>query len=308
MTVYEVCTVVTEQCPVDWTVYGYYPNLGVNAFFAAIFGVCFIIQVAQGFKYKSWNFTVPFALGCMTECIGYVGRVLLNNNPWSNTGFEMQICCLIMAPAFLAAGIYLTLMHMVNTFGTQWSPIRPRLYPWIFISCDFLSLVLQAAGGATAATAGYNVSLANIGGNIMLAGIVWQVFTLIVFAGLSGAYFRRVHVNRSEMTASALAVFESRKFRLFLVAITIGFTTIFVRCAFRIAELANGWSSTIMRNEVEFIVFDGVMILISVLCLTVISAGQYFPQMQERSGPGRRALAKHTSTPSGSELEAAVEK
>ena len=151
-------------------------------------------------------------------------------------------------------------MHIVNTLGPQYSPITPKFYPWIFISCDFLSLVLQAAGGATAATANGNKTLSTDGGYIMLSGIVWQVFTLMVFGGLCVEYFRRVYANRYNLTASATAVFNSTKFRLFVAAITVAFTTIFVRCVFRIAELADGWASPIMRNEVEFIVFDGVYV------------------------------------------------
>ncbi|MCJ1284118.1 hypothetical protein MMC26_003449 [Xylographa opegraphella] len=303
-----VCLEVSSYCPVSISVYGYAPNLGVNVFFAAFFGLCLIIQVAQGIKYKSKSFTIPFALGCLAECIGYVGRILLHKNVWDNVGFEMQICCLIMAPAFLAAAIYLTLMHIVNTLGPQYSPITPKFYPWIFISCDFLSLVLQAAGGGTAATAKGNKTLADAGGNVMLAGIVWQVFTLMVFGGLCAEYFRRVYVNRYNLTPSATAVFNSTKFRLFVAAVTIAFTTIFIRCAFRIAELADGWKSPIMQNEVEFIVFDGVMCLIAVIVLTIFSQGQYFPQMQEHNSVGRPALDRHSSDLSGSDVEAAGEK
>ncbi|MCJ1315732.1 hypothetical protein MMC15_001052 [Xylographa vitiligo] len=303
-----VCREVLPWCPVSLSIYGYAPNLGVNAFFAAFFGVCLMIQVAQGIKYKSKAFTIPFALGCLSECIGYVGRILLHNNVWDNTGFDMQICCLIIAPAFLAAAIYLTLMHIVNTLGTQYSPITPRFYPWIFISCDFLSLVLQAAGGATAATADGNKTLSTDGGNIMLAGIVWQVFTLMVFGGLSGEYFRRVYANRSNLTSSAITIFNSRKFRLFVAAVTVAFTTIFIRCVFRIAELADGWKSPIMQNEAEFIVFDGVMCLIAVLVLTIFCQGQYFPQMQEHSSVGRPAHDRHSSDLSSSDVEAATEK
>ena len=153
---------------------------------------------------------------------------------------------------------------MVNTLGPQYSPLRPNLYPWIFISCDLLSLILQAAGGGTAATAKGNHQLAIAGGNVMLAGIVWQVFTLIIFAGLCGEYFRRVYVHRYNLDASATAVFNSTNFRLFLVAISIAFTTIFTRCVFRIAELADGWSSPIMQNEIEFIILDGVSVHLSV--------------------------------------------
>ncbi|MCJ1417005.1 hypothetical protein MMC32_003344 [Xylographa parallela] len=197
---------------------------------------------------------------------------------------------------------------MVNTLGPQYSPITPIFYPWIFISCDFLSLVLQAAGGATAATASGNQTLSSDGGYVMLAGIVWQVFTLMVFGGLCGAYFQRVYVNRYNLTSSATTVFNSKRFRLFVAAVTVAYTTIFVRCVFRIAELADGWKSPIMQNEVEFIVFDGVMCLIAVLAMTIFCQGQYFPEMQEKNKAGRPDIVRHSSSLNTSDLEAATEK
>lgn len=86
-----------------------------------------------------------------------------------------QIVLLIFAPAFLAAGVYLILKHAVIQFGTEWSRIRPAWYTYIFIACDVSSLVLQSAGGAIAATADNDQSASDIGTDIMIAGIIWQV-------------------------------------------------------------------------------------------------------------------------------------
>ena len=97
---------------------------------------------------------------------------MLHNNAWSSNGFEIQICCLIIAPAFVAAGVYLTLKHIVIEFGASFSRLRPRLYTWIFIFCDILSLVLQGAGGGTAATAANGSNLQNVGTDLMITGIV----------------------------------------------------------------------------------------------------------------------------------------
>lgn len=62
----------------------------------------------------------------------------------------MQIVCLTIALAFIAAGLYLTLSRIVITFGPENSPIKPPSYPRIFIPCDVVSLLLQAAGGGIA--------------------------------------------------------------------------------------------------------------------------------------------------------------
>ncbi len=40
------------------------------------------------------------------EAVGYGGRIMMHKNPWDRNGFKTQICCLVLAPSFLAAGIY----------------------------------------------------------------------------------------------------------------------------------------------------------------------------------------------------------
>ena len=218
---------------------------------------------------------------------GYVGRIMLHDNPWSSNGFEIQICCLIIAPAFLAAGVYLTLKHIVLEIGPEFSRLPARYYTWIFIGCDLLSLILQGAGGGTAATADPGSSLQNVGNNLMMAGIVWQVFTLLVFAGLVTDYVLRARARRAEWQPAAIKLTSSLKFQIFVAGLVLSFITIFIRCVFRIGEMANGWGNSIMQDEVDFVVLDSVMITIAALCLTAFHPGWMFPpmQMHGKTGP-----------------------
>jgi hypothetical protein len=143
-----------------------------NAFFAAFFGLALLIQLFLGIRYKTWTYMIAIVLGCLAECVGYIGRIMMSNNPYDDNGFKIQIVLLIFAPAFLAAGIYLTLKHVVLSFGQEWSRLRPNWYTYVFIACDVSSLILQSAGGALAAIADPGDSLGDIGTNIMIAGIV----------------------------------------------------------------------------------------------------------------------------------------
>jgi hypothetical protein len=45
-------------CNVEGTLYGYYPNMGANAFFVAFFALCFIWQLFCGIRYKTWTYMV----------------------------------------------------------------------------------------------------------------------------------------------------------------------------------------------------------------------------------------------------------
>ena len=205
---------------------------------------------------------------------------MLHSNPWSSNGFEIQICCLIIAPAFIAAGVYLTLKHITLEIGANFSRIRPKLYTWIFCLADLFSLVLQGAGGGIAATANHGSSLQNVGNDLMMTGIAWQVFTLLIFGGIICDYAFRVYTHRSELEPSAIKLMNSTSFKLFTSGLVLAYLTIFTRCVFRIGEMANGWGNPIMQDQTDFVVLDGVMITIATLCLTTFHPGLAFPEMQ----------------------------
>ncbi len=64
------CTDISIFCPVDQTIYGYFPILGANVFFCAFFGICAAIQLFAGFRYKSWTYFTALFWGCVAECLG----------------------------------------------------------------------------------------------------------------------------------------------------------------------------------------------------------------------------------------------
>ncbi|ETI22850.1 hypothetical protein G647_06927 [Cladophialophora carrionii CBS 160.54] len=296
----DFCTEVTPECPVTLTTYGYYPNLSVNSFFIALFGICLFLQLALGTWRRTWTYLAVLAIGCFGEAVGYVGRIIMHNNPWSGAGFKTQICCLVLAPSFLAAGIYVTLKHLVIYCGAENSRLKPRLYPWIFIGCDFGSIVLQAIGGGIAASAGdHNADpkLLDAGNGLIVAGIAFQVATMSVCGLLILDYYirfqrakktkSRAHAG-SEYEKRSAVPNEARNFRLFCFAIGMAYTTILIRCIYRLPEMAGGWGNALMRNETEFLILDGMMVGIACVLMTLFHPGFFFEPMRKfkRSGSG----------------------
>jgi hypothetical protein len=230
------------------------------------------------------------------EVVGYAGRLIMYNNPFDETGFQMQICCLIISPAFISAGIYLTLKHIVINFGESWSRLPPVWYTRIFITGDILSLVLQGAGGGIAATADAGSDLLDIGTNLMVAGVVLQVVILSCFGILLAEYTIRTYNRRDQLSAGAMTLFHKTSFRCFIFAVIIGFFGIYIRCVYRIPELTGGWRSELMRDETDFIVLEGAMIVLSVLVLTVFHPGYCFPALGNTIGKNRAARGKSMDT------------
>ena len=56
------------------------------------------------YRYEYWS-NAPSG-GLRLTMIGYVGRILLHANPFDDVGFNMQICCLIIAPVRTPVGYH----------------------------------------------------------------------------------------------------------------------------------------------------------------------------------------------------------
>ena len=98
----------------------------------------------------------------------------------------------------------------------------------------------------------------DLGTNLMISGIVFQVVTLIMFATLAIDYFLRTRRNWSTVNESATALAGTKQFKWFAWALLVAFAGVFLRSVYRIAELAPGWATPIMRDEISFIILEGL--------------------------------------------------
>ena len=191
--------------------------------------------------------------------IGYGGRLLLHNDPFSKWGFKINVILLTIAPAFLSAGLYIMLKRLVLLFGPQYSRISPNGYAYIFVAADVVSIILQGAGGAISAIATEKTFL-DQGVDIMIAGLVSQVFTLTIFAGLCVDFARQVLKHRGSLPPARQALMSTWKFKFVTGAMVFAFLCIQTRCAYRVAELSQGWGSELMREEGDFIIMDSMLV------------------------------------------------
>jgi hypothetical protein len=289
------CTKAT--CDASRSVYGYAPLLSVTIIFLVVFALSGVAYLVQGLKLRhTWFFTIAMLLGALSETLGYVAKLLLWNDPFSDVGFKMSVVLLTFAPAFYAAGIYYTLKHICLTFGASFSRLRPKYYTWIFISCDVFSIMLQAAGGAVS-SASEDLTVLNIGTNIMIAGLVLQVFTLLVFGILAGDYGYSAYRNRNNLNPATKSLRQTLRFKLFILALWIAYLGILIRCCYRVAELVRGWSNNpILRSEGLFIGLDSVPCAIAAVVLNIWHPGWCFPKETQQSAVSEEKMAGATSS------------
>jgi len=147
----ELCTLQT--CDLSLGQLEYLPSVWGNAVFVGVFGILLPLHIFLGIKYKTWGFMAGLILGTVLETVGYVVRILLHYSIFDKDYFILYLIFLTIAPAFISAGIYICLSRIVMLYAPQLSRFKPRTYTICFCTSDFISLVLQAAGGAIASVA-----------------------------------------------------------------------------------------------------------------------------------------------------------
>ncbi|KAH9861427.1 hypothetical protein J1614_011173 [Plenodomus biglobosus] len=274
-----------ELCGLEDSFWGYRLNYIANLAFAVLFGISMVAFLGQGILSKKWwGFTFAMTAGCALEVIGYIARTKAYEYLWEEDYFLIQIVCLTVAPAFLAAGIYLCLSRIITTFGSENSRLKPRSYPRIFILCDVVSLVLQATGGALASVASHENRSPDTGNHVMIAGLAFQVFTLLIFLLLALDF--AIRTCRRISSDGAYAALDQRHaklrsswvFRGFLMALTISTLCIFTRCVYRVAELSEGWEGHLMLTQKYFIGLEGAVVIAAVLLLNMFHPGLCFKE------------------------------
>lgn len=81
------CTIST--CPASFRQIQYTPSLAGNAFYLAVFCLILVAQLFLGIRYKTWGFLAGMVGGLALEILGYLARVKLHDNPFSDTWFKM---------------------------------------------------------------------------------------------------------------------------------------------------------------------------------------------------------------------------
>lgn len=228
----------------------------------------------------------------------------MNDNPWDNGAFTLQITAIILAPTAICVSIYLTLKHITLHLEPSVSRIPPKWYPMIFLPADVTCLVVQAVGGGIAAGADADdMDAVESGNNAIIAGIVLQVVVLGVFGVLAVDYWVRVRRYMASPGADpvGLSLWRSPNFRKFGYGMLGAYVSIFIRCVYRIAEMAGGWGNHIMQDEASFMVLDAGLITVTCYLLTIFHPGIFFPEMANGSRRGVNEKSSANSSGTGTE-------
>ncbi|EAU86411.2 hypothetical protein CC1G_05405 [Coprinopsis cinerea okayama7 len=272
--------------------YGYIPTLYVCIIFVVLFAISTSAHIVQACMRRQW-FIFPTIIFCgVLEVLGWATRLWSHYEPFIFLPFQIQIVATIVGPTPLLAANFVIFGRIIRCLGTSYSRLAPRWYMMIFFACDFLSLVIQAVGGAIAAQA-ETLEGANRGGNIMLGGIAFQLSVIVFYSILVLEYFTRFMKDRPVNTIKpshkdyAPRGELTKELKFMLAALSFNTLCLFIRAIYRTIELVDGWNGRVITTEVYFNVLDGAMIVLAIYTFNFFHPGwlveQPFPVKREGS-------------------------
>jgi len=193
----------------------YIPSLAGNAFYLGMFGVFLLCQCALGIRHRTWGFLVGMFGGLVLEILGYVARIQLHYDVFSQDKFTIYLIGTTIGPAFFSASIYLCLARIISVFGADLSPLKPRTITVSFVACDLISLILQSLGGAILAGA-QTWNKHQKGLHIMIAGLASQVASMTVFIYFCCHFAWNVLKDPTKRNPNSKVLRSSFRFRGFL--------------------------------------------------------------------------------------------
>lgn len=133
------------------------------------------------------------------------------------------------------------------------------MYLYIFCTVDVISLAIQAVGGASASFA-YQQNpprSTTRGTHIMVAGILFQLASIVAFATL----FTLV-VNRALRSGSG--ALKEKRVQAIIAATVFAVVCLVIRSIYRTTELLQGWTGYLITTERFFLALDGTMMVLVV--------------------------------------------
>ncbi|KAI0255342.1 RTA1-domain-containing protein [Lactifluus subvellereus] len=264
--------------------YNYVPTEWICITFLSLFGISTFVHTVQALYFRLW-WLIPSAIFCgFLELAGWSSRLWSSQNPFLDKPFIIQAVTLVIAPTPLVAVNFILLGRIIRRLGPQYSRLTPRRYTIIFVSCDIISLLVQAMGGGIASGSQTSNTQAKLGSDIALGGTVFQLVAIIVYCALAAEFITRYTRDRpmrsTHVPGGAFRGIVDIRLRRMLYAMSVMTIFIVIRTIYRTVEFVNGWNGKVISTQWLFNVFDGTMITLAMLTLNAFHPGVLMQELE----------------------------
>ncbi|KAH7103711.1 RTA1 like protein-domain-containing protein [Auriculariales sp. MPI-PUGE-AT-0066] len=259
----------------DHSAYDYNPSKPAAWSFLGIFTLLFLVHAFQALKLRSlWAW--PLILGLFLEVLGFSMRyvsIITTIHSAKDVGpLVISQISIIVAPACIAAYLYMAVGRMMSFLGAEHSPVSHNILTRIFVIADYVSISTQ--GNAAGLLSSESLMTIRVGAYIITVALAFQVVLMMYFLYITIVFDTRSHRVLREKRKSIQPLFY---------CIYITTMLILLRSIYRLIEYATikytttGPSGYTVNTEWILFAFDSGPVAVSCMILATIYPAQYLP-------------------------------
>ncbi|OQE23452.1 hypothetical protein PENFLA_c011G01606 [Penicillium flavigenum] len=259
----EMILIRSDEEPI-FAFYRYNPSMGGAVLFTLLYMGTTFYHIFQMFKTRTWFF-ISFVIGGLFEIVGYIGRAASSKQSpdWTLGPYIVQTLCLLLAPALLAASIYMLLGRIILVLQAESHAIlKKKWLTKIFVTGDVMSFLLQGAGGGIQSSG--SLDGMKTGERIIIAGLFVQIIFFGFFIVVAVLFDLKLRKYRIPRCFSGEVPWRKHLNILYATSLLI-----LIRSAFRLVEYIQGNQGYLLHHEVYLYVFDSLLILIAMIIFNV---------------------------------------
>lgn len=137
------------------------------------------------------------------------------------------------------------------------------------------------------------------GVDVMIAGLAFQVFSLLVFVALCSEFTWKVYHSgtlQSDQQTAWNGKTAAIHIHSFTTALAVATTAIIIRSTFRVAELNAGFDGKLANEEVPFMILEGGMISLALIAMSAFHPGRILGQNWSIGKANKREKATASET------------
>ncbi|KAL4768683.1 RTA1 like protein-domain-containing protein [Aspergillus nidulans var. acristatus] len=248
---------------VGFAFYRYDPSMGAAVLFVLLFIGTTGYHIIQMFKSRTWFF-IPFVIG--VEIIGYIGRAASSKQSpnWTLGPYLVQTLFLLLAPALLAASIYMFLGRIILVLEAESHALMKKKWlTKVFVTGDVLSFLLQGAGGGIQSSG--SLESMKTGEHIIVGGLVIQILFFAFFI-VTATHFdwklKKYPIPRARS--------PDIPWRKHLNVLYMTSCLIMIRSMFRLIEYIQGNNGYLLHHELYLYIFDSLLMFLTMVIFNVV--------------------------------------
>lgn len=259
----------------------YEPNEAACIVFIVVFTGVFVAHLWQSIRARIW-YMWPLILATSLEVIGYVLREYSIHMRHQRNPYIVGQVFIIVAPACLAANLYMLVGRAMVYVGSGYSIIRPSFVTPVFVGFDVLAIGTQGIGSAIIFGTDVDINKLSKGRTVLIVGLFIQLVAFGVFLLLTMYFDRKTTVA----LRSRVAVL-----RPLLNAFYLSGALILLRSIYRAVEFISvdfykrPINSYLYNTEWPYYVLDALPIALAIFSYNVLFPAKYLPKTKDERLP-----------------------